>query len=106
MEDTQDRIGVLIESITHTTFLHASQALFEKDKLTFLAQMTFQVRPSLEASLKPQADTCLLCILLLPKGNRNTLSETFHDQELERVMAFAYGALVWVTDHHCPKKHQ
>ncbi|KAH0513436.1 Dynein heavy chain 11, axonemal [Microtus ochrogaster] len=43
VEDTQDRISVLIESITHTTFLHASWALFEKDKLTFLAQMTFQI---------------------------------------------------------------
>ncbi|XP_075803650.1 dynein axonemal heavy chain 11 [Microtus pennsylvanicus] len=43
VEDTQDRISVLIESITHATFLHASQALFEKDKLTFLAQMTFQI---------------------------------------------------------------
>ena len=77
MEDTQDRIGVLIESITHATFLHASQALFEKDKLTFLAQMTFQVRPSLEASLEPQADTCLLYIFLLPKGNRKNPLRNF-----------------------------
>lgn len=43
VEDTQDRICVLIESITHATFLYASQALFEKDKLTFLSQMTFQI---------------------------------------------------------------
>ncbi|EGV97391.1 Dynein heavy chain 11, axonemal [Cricetulus griseus] len=42
VEDTQDRICVLIESITHATFLYASQALFEKDKLTFLSQMAFQ----------------------------------------------------------------
>ncbi|XP_052595155.1 dynein axonemal heavy chain 11 isoform X2 [Peromyscus californicus insignis] len=42
VEDTQDRICVLTESITHATFLYASQALFEKDKLTFLSQMTFQ----------------------------------------------------------------
>ncbi|XP_076407691.1 dynein axonemal heavy chain 11 isoform X6 [Peromyscus maniculatus bairdii] len=43
VEDTQDRICILIESITHATFLYASQALFEKDKLTFLSQMTFQI---------------------------------------------------------------
>ncbi|XP_027272227.1 dynein heavy chain 11, axonemal isoform X2 [Cricetulus griseus] len=43
VEDTQDRICVLIESITHATFLYASQALFEKDKLTFLSQMAFQI---------------------------------------------------------------
>lgn len=43
VEDTQDRICILIENITHATFLYASQALFEKDKLTFLAQMTFQI---------------------------------------------------------------
>ncbi|XP_035866411.1 dynein heavy chain 11, axonemal isoform X1 [Phyllostomus discolor] len=43
VEDTQGRISVLMESITHATFLYASQALFEKDKLTFLSQMAFQI---------------------------------------------------------------
>ncbi|CAH6779586.1 Dnah11 [Phodopus roborovskii] len=43
VEDTQRRICTLIESITYTTFLYTSQALFEKDKLTFLSQMTFQI---------------------------------------------------------------
>jgi dynein heavy chain len=42
-EDLQVRISVLMERITHTIFLYTSQALFEKDKLTFLSQMTFQV---------------------------------------------------------------
>ncbi|XP_051008480.1 dynein axonemal heavy chain 11 [Acomys russatus] len=42
-EDTQERICVLTESITHATFLYVSQALFEKDKLTFLSQMAFQI---------------------------------------------------------------
>ncbi|EPQ11489.1 Dynein heavy chain 11, axonemal [Myotis brandtii] len=41
--DTQGRISVLMESITHAIFLHTSQALFEKDKLTFLSQMAFQI---------------------------------------------------------------
>lgn len=43
VEDMQGRISVLMESITYATFLHISQALFEKDKLTFLSQMAFQV---------------------------------------------------------------
>ncbi|KAM8981229.1 dynein axonemal heavy chain 11 isoform 1-T1 [Sarcophilus harrisii] len=42
-EDGQERIRNLMESITYSVFLHTSQALFEKDKLTFLSQMTFQI---------------------------------------------------------------
>ncbi|XP_074223450.1 dynein axonemal heavy chain 11 isoform X1 [Camelus bactrianus] len=43
VDNTQGRISVLMESITHAVFLHTSQALFEKDKLTFLSQMAFQI---------------------------------------------------------------
>nr|XP_036878224.1 dynein heavy chain 11, axonemal [Manis javanica] len=43
VEDMQGRISVLMESITHAIFLYTSQALFEKDKLTFLSQMAFQI---------------------------------------------------------------
>uniref|UniRef100_A0A8C0HXD6 Dynein axonemal heavy chain 11 n=1 Tax=Balaenoptera musculus TaxID=9771 RepID=A0A8C0HXD6_BALMU len=43
VEDTPGRISVLTESITHAIFLYTSQALFEKDKLTFLSQMAFQI---------------------------------------------------------------
>ncbi|XP_066096637.1 dynein axonemal heavy chain 11 isoform X2 [Saccopteryx bilineata] len=43
VEDTQGRISVLLESVTHATFLYTSRALFEKDKLTFLSQMAFQI---------------------------------------------------------------
>ncbi|XP_074051552.1 dynein axonemal heavy chain 11 isoform X2 [Macrotis lagotis] len=42
-EDPQERISNLMESITYSIFLNTSQALFEKDKLTFLSQMTFQI---------------------------------------------------------------
>ena len=47
VEDMQGRISVLMESITYAVFLYTSQALFEKDKLTFLSQMAFQVRRSI-----------------------------------------------------------
>uniref|UniRef100_A0A8C9AK17 Dynein axonemal heavy chain 11 n=1 Tax=Prolemur simus TaxID=1328070 RepID=A0A8C9AK17_PROSS len=43
VEDVQGRISILMESITHAIFLYTSQALFEKDKLTFLSQMAFQI---------------------------------------------------------------
>uniref|UniRef100_A0A8D1IYR5 Dynein axonemal heavy chain 11 n=1 Tax=Sus scrofa TaxID=9823 RepID=A0A8D1IYR5_PIG len=43
VEDAQGRISALTESITHAVFLSTSQALFEKDKLTFLSQMAFQI---------------------------------------------------------------
>ncbi|EMP29854.1 Dynein heavy chain 11, axonemal [Chelonia mydas] len=42
-EDLQGRITNLIEAITYSAFLYTSQGLFEKDKLTFLAQTTFQI---------------------------------------------------------------
>lgn len=51
MEDAQGRISALTESITHAVFLSTSQALFEKDKLTFLSQMAFQVRQSVTQRL-------------------------------------------------------
>uniref|UniRef100_A0A8C3IDJ0 Dynein axonemal heavy chain 11 n=1 Tax=Chrysemys picta bellii TaxID=8478 RepID=A0A8C3IDJ0_CHRPI len=42
-EDLQGHIINLIEAITYSAFLYTSQGLFEKDKLTFLAQTTFQI---------------------------------------------------------------
>ncbi|XP_039379207.1 dynein heavy chain 11, axonemal isoform X1 [Mauremys reevesii] len=42
-EDLQGHITNLIEAITYSAFLYTNQGLFEKDKLTFLAQTTFQI---------------------------------------------------------------
>ncbi|XP_075778340.1 dynein axonemal heavy chain 11 isoform X2 [Pelodiscus sinensis] len=42
-EDLQGRITNLIEVITYSAFLYTSRGLFERDKLTFLAQTTFQI---------------------------------------------------------------
>uniref|UniRef100_A0A6I8NYC7 Dynein axonemal heavy chain 11 n=1 Tax=Ornithorhynchus anatinus TaxID=9258 RepID=A0A6I8NYC7_ORNAN len=42
-EEMQERISNLMESITYSVFLFISQGLFEKDKLTFLSQATFQI---------------------------------------------------------------
>ncbi|XP_059027314.1 dynein axonemal heavy chain 11 [Mustela lutreola] len=43
VEDMQGRVSILMENVTHAVFLYTSQALFERDKLTFLSQMAFQI---------------------------------------------------------------
>lgn len=64
VEDMQGRISVLMESITHAIFLYTSQALFEKDKLTFLSQMAFQVRSYLlNISPEPKSHTSVYYVL-------------------------------------------
>ncbi|VCW66673.1 unnamed protein product, partial [Gulo gulo] len=42
-EDVQGRISILMENVTYAVFLYTSRALFERDKLTFLSQMAFQI---------------------------------------------------------------
>uniref|UniRef100_A0A8P0S8H0 Dynein axonemal heavy chain 11 n=1 Tax=Canis lupus familiaris TaxID=9615 RepID=A0A8P0S8H0_CANLF len=42
-EDVQGRISILMEDITYAVFLYTNQALLERDKLTFLSQMAFQI---------------------------------------------------------------
>ncbi|TPX33478.1 hypothetical protein SmJEL517_g03633 [Synchytrium microbalum] len=42
-EDIKERVLSLIDSITYMTFVYTTRGLFERDKLIFLAQMTFQV---------------------------------------------------------------
>ncbi|XP_074840744.1 dynein axonemal heavy chain 11 isoform X2 [Carettochelys insculpta] len=42
-EDLQEHITNLIDAITYAALLYTSQGLFERDKLTFLAQATFQI---------------------------------------------------------------
>lgn len=42
-EDIKERVMNLIDSITYSVFSYTSRGLFERDKLIFLAQMTFQI---------------------------------------------------------------
>jgi dynein heavy chain, axonemal len=42
-EDIKERVGILIESITFMVFVYTTRGLFERDKLIFTAQMTFQI---------------------------------------------------------------
>ncbi|KAJ3191413.1 hypothetical protein HK101_007802 [Irineochytrium annulatum] len=42
-EDIKERVLLLIDSITHMLFIYTTRGLFERDKLIFSAQMTFQI---------------------------------------------------------------
>ena len=42
-EDVKSRVNTLIDGITFSTFNYISRGLFERDKLTFTAQLAFQV---------------------------------------------------------------
>lgn len=42
-EDIKERVVNLIDSITYMTFIYTTRGLFERDKLIFLSQMTFQI---------------------------------------------------------------
>lgn len=42
-EDVRSRVGTLIDCVTFSAFNYISRGLFERDKLTFTAQLAFQV---------------------------------------------------------------
>ena len=43
-EEEKERVVNLIDSITYSVFMYTSRGLFERDKLIFISQVTFQVR--------------------------------------------------------------
>ncbi|KAJ3158178.1 hypothetical protein HDU86_003133 [Geranomyces michiganensis] len=62
-EDIKERVVALIDSITHMVFIYTTRGLFERDKLIFLAQMTFQI-------LISQGDMDLVELDFLLRGPR------------------------------------
>lgn len=48
-EDVRSRVGTLIDCVTFSAFNYISRGLFERDKLTFTAQLAFQVCTCLKA---------------------------------------------------------
>ena len=42
-DDVKQRVLNLIDSITYSVFMYTSRGLFERDKLIFTSQVTFQV---------------------------------------------------------------
>lgn len=44
-DEVRQRVSNLTDEITYSVFMYTARGLFERDKLIFLAQVTFQVRP-------------------------------------------------------------
>lgn len=42
-EELKARVDNLIDGITYSVFMYTARGLFERDKIIFTAQMTFQV---------------------------------------------------------------
>ncbi|XP_030631015.1 dynein heavy chain 17, axonemal-like [Chanos chanos] len=42
-EDVKQRVNNLIDEITYSVFMYTNRSLFERDKLTFIAQIAFQI---------------------------------------------------------------
>ena len=42
-DDVKIRVNQLIDSITYSVFMYTTRGLFERDKLIFTTQVTFQV---------------------------------------------------------------
>ncbi|XP_028130568.2 dynein beta chain, ciliary-like [Diabrotica virgifera virgifera] len=60
-EKLKERVLSLLDSITFAVFMYTSRGLFERDKLTFTAQMTFQILLQLEEIEASELDFLLRC---------------------------------------------
>ncbi|XP_057654279.1 dynein beta chain, ciliary-like [Diorhabda carinulata] len=60
-EKLKDRVLNLLDSITFSVFMYTSRGLFERDKLTFTAQMAFQILLQLEEIQAFELDFLLRC---------------------------------------------
>lgn len=54
-DEVKQRVINLTDEITYSVYMYTARGLFERDKLIFLAQVTFQVRSSLPAQSAPRA---------------------------------------------------
>ena len=50
-DGVKERVVNLIDSITYSVFMYTTRGLFEKDKLIFTSQVTFQVCSAVYAKL-------------------------------------------------------
>lgn len=66
-EDLTQRVSNLIESITSSLFQYTTRGLFECDKLTYIAQLTFQVQAW---------NGCLICYIVCLENNLTAESIT------------------------------
>jgi len=58
-EDVKSRVNILIDLVTYSTFNYISRGLFERDKLTFTAQLAFQV---CTVCVSVKESVCVCCV--------------------------------------------
>ena len=76
-DDVKIRVNQLIDSITYSVFMYTTRGLFERDKLIFTAQVTFQVKKQ-QITIQYMYSTC--------NNKRNNSVQTV--QVLERVYMY------------------
>lgn len=59
-DEVKQRVKNLIDCITYSVFVYTTRGLFEKDKLIFITQMTFQVRASHDVGRFSKGEKILL----------------------------------------------
>ena len=52
-ESVKERVENLINSITYSVYMYTSRGLFERDKIIFTSQVTFQVHISSQLTASP-----------------------------------------------------
>ena len=57
-DDVKIRVNQLIDSITYSVFMYTTRGLFERDKIIFTAQVTFQVSDNFTV-LSERCTTCI-----------------------------------------------
>lgn len=63
-DEVKQRVKNLIDCITYSVFVYTTRGLFEKDKLIFITQMTFQVRAS-QALADFQKERKFFCLVAM-----------------------------------------
>ena len=60
-DDVKERVKNLIDSITYSVYMYTTRGLFERDKLIFTSQVTFQVS-EIKPDLNFQPSFNLVCL--------------------------------------------
>ncbi|KAK0131624.1 Dynein heavy chain 11, axonemal [Merluccius polli] len=96
-DDVNSRVNTLIDCITYSTFNYISRGLFERDKLTFTAQLAFQL-----LLMSKEIDMRELDFLL----RFNTMSFTEEFRGLDRDIEGSPKRWKKVVESECPEKEK
>lgn len=80
-EDVSRRVVNLIDCITYSVFMYTSRGLFERDKLIFSSQMTFQASLLFHTNKYEVGDKLKLPLLKISHYNSDYVHPPFHHQK-------------------------